>query len=80
MTQRKQTADERLLIEVYKTALERSDLFEEIDIRPIMFAIGQKETAVTTILKHLAQANFIIKIDPYIVKLTPHGINFCRNL
>jgi len=77
MSEKRQTADERLMAELYKTALQNKNLFEEIDVRPIMHAIGQKDTAIKTILKHLAQANFILKIDTYIVKLTPHGVRFC---
>lgn len=76
MTQKGKTADERFLIKLYEMATQRGNPFEEIDFREVAHAIGQKETAMKNIVKHLAQANFIKKSDDVKVYLTQHGCNF----
>lgn len=72
----KTTPDERFLIQLYQAALAAGDLHAEIDIRPIAKAMGQKETAMKNIIKHLAQANFLKKIDETTVRLTDRGCCF----
>jgi Mn-dependent DtxR family transcriptional regulator len=72
----KTTPDERLLIKLYETALAAGDPCGEVDVRPVAKLLGLKETAVKNILKHLAQANFIKKVDANIVCLTKRGCEF----
>lgn len=79
MSQKGQTADEKFLIKLYTTAMEDGDPFLGIDYRGIAKEIGQKETSVKNIIKHLSQANFIKKYDETIVCLTQHGCNFVLN-
>ena len=76
MSQRSTTPDERFLLKLYQTAMENGDPFLEIDYRGVARAIGQKETAIKNIIKHLAQANFIKKIDDTTLHLTQNGCNF----
>ncbi len=79
MSQRAQTADERFLLKVYQTALENGDPLLPVDYHKVARAIGQKETAIKNIIKHLAQANFVIKVDAIRLHLTQHGCNFVLN-
>ncbi|MBU6383897.1 MAG: hypothetical protein KGQ49_00235 [Verrucomicrobia bacterium] len=72
----KTTPDERFLCKLYETAMNSGDPHTLIDYRGIAKALGQKETAVTNILKHLAQANFIKKADETMIYLTERGCNF----
>jgi predicted transcriptional regulator len=72
----KGTPDERFLIKLYQTALASGNPCAEIDYRIVAKAIGQKETAMKNIIKHLAQANFLKKTDDNTVCLTERGCNF----
>ena len=72
----KSTPDERFLIKLYQTAMDGGDPHAIIDYRGIARAMGQKECAMKNIVKHLAQANFIKKIDDTSVYLTEQGCNF----
>jgi hypothetical protein len=72
----KSTPDERFLINLYKTAMAGGDPHAMIDYRGVAKAMGQKETAIKNIIKHLAQANFLKKADETTVYLTEHGCNF----
>lgn len=72
----KGTPDERFLIKLYQTAMATGDPHAEIDYRGVAKAIGQKETAIKNIIKHLAQANFLKKVDDNTVHLTERGCNF----
>ncbi|HSX11383.1 MAG TPA: hypothetical protein VLF94_06695 [Chlamydiales bacterium] len=72
----KSTPDERFLIKLYETAMENGDPHMAIDFRGIAKAIGQKETAMKNIIKHLAQANFLKKADDTSVYLTERGCDF----
>jgi len=76
MTQKSQTPDERFLVKLYLSAMKKGDPFAAIDRREVASAIGLKETAVKNIIKHLAQANFIRKIDEISLKLTERGRDF----
>jgi Mn-dependent DtxR family transcriptional regulator len=80
MSQKSRTPDERLMIAFYQAAMESGDPFRELEVPGIANALGQKETAVKNIIKHLAQANFIKKIDYSRVYLTQHGCNFVLDL
>ena len=69
----KSTPDERFLIKLYQTAMAGGDPHAIMDYRGIANAIGQKECAMKNIIKHLAQANFLKKIDDTSVRLTERG-------
>jgi len=73
MTQKATTPDERFLIKCYQTALAKGDPYQILDYRSIARSIGQKETAMKNIIKHLAQANLIKKIGETTLQLTPRG-------
>ena len=72
----KTTPDERFLIKLYQTAMGGGDPHAIIDYRGIAKELGQKETAIKNIIKHLAQANFIKKVDETTLYLTERGCSF----
>ncbi len=72
----KTTPDERFLIKLYETAMSYGDPHAIIDYRDIAKKLGQKETAMKNIIKHLAQANFLTKEGETKVALTERGCNF----
>lgn len=72
----KTTPDERFLIKLYQTAMSTGNPHEPVDYRGVALALGQKETAIKNIIKHLAQANFIKKNDETTLVLTERGCNF----
>ncbi len=72
----KSTPDERFLIKLYETAMQNGDPHTPLDYRGIAKALGQKETAIKNIIKHLAQANFLKKADDTTVYLTERGCTF----
>ena len=75
----KSTPGERFLIKLYETAMSSGDPHAMVDYRGIAKAIGQKETAIKNIIKHLAQANFLKKADETTVYLTERGCDFVLN-
>jgi Mn-dependent DtxR family transcriptional regulator len=76
MSQKRQTPDERFLIQLYETASAAGNPFAEIDPLGIARAVGLKETALKNIVKHLAQANFVKKTDERTLCLTERGRDF----
>jgi hypothetical protein len=76
MTQKSLTPDEKFLLNLYQTAFQTGDLFQEIDACIVAKAVSLKETALKNIVKHLAQANFVIKGSDPMIQLTPHGCKF----
>lgn len=72
----KSTPDERFLIKLYEVAMSRGDPHAMIDYRGIAKELGQKETAIKNIIKHLAQANLLKKADETTVYLTTRGCDF----
>lgn len=76
MSQKGRTPDEKFLMQLYKIAHANGDPYVGIDYRGVAASLGQKETAVKNIVKHLAQANFIQKIDDTTILITQHGCNF----
>jgi len=80
MNQKKTTPDEQFLHKLYEIALKRGDLFQNIAIRSVAKALGQKETGMKNTIKLLAQANFIRKVDGEHVCLTKQGIAFVTHL
>jgi Mn-dependent DtxR family transcriptional regulator len=76
MTQKSTTPDERFLLKLYQIAMENGDPHMAIDFRGVAKSLGQKETAIKNIVKHLAQANFLKKNDETTVVLTERGCDF----
>lgn len=76
MNQKSLTPDERFLKKLYEMALEKGDLFEEIDAFVAARAVSLKETALKNIVKHLAQANFVKKGQGSFISLTKNGCQF----
>jgi Mn-dependent DtxR family transcriptional regulator len=76
----KSTPDERFLIKLYEMAFATGNPLAAMKIQTVATAIGQKETAIKNIIKHLAQANFLIKVDETRVALTERGCAFVLNL
>lgn len=72
----KTTPDERFLIKLYETAMAGGDPHASLDFRGVAKAIGQKDTAIKNIIKHLAQANFVKKTGDTTICLTERGCNF----
>jgi len=76
MSHNKTTPDERFLMKLYEVASAKGDPCAEVDFRPVAKAVGQKETAIKNIIKHLAQANLLKKTDETTVHLTTRGCDF----
>lgn len=74
------TKDELFLVMLHKMALAKGDVFIEIDRYAVGKAIGQNDRGIDTIVKHLAQANFVKKGEETAVYLTPHGISLIEQL
>jgi len=64
------------MIKLYEFALAKGDPTTPIDSRKVATATGLKETATKTIIKTLAQANFLKRIDDHFVQLTKRGCEF----
>lgn len=76
MNQKGKTPDEKFLIQLYKTAHAHGDPYMAIDYRGVAASVGLKEKGVKNILKLLAQANFIKKVDDTMILLTERGSDF----
>ena len=72
----RRTADEKFLIQLYKSAEAAGSWSAPVDYRRILTLLGQKETMGKTIMKSLAQANFIKKLDETNIILTEQGHRF----
>ena len=79
MTQKGRTPDEKFLIQLYKIAHANGDPYLGVDCRGLAVSLGQKKTAIKNIIKHLAQANFIKKIDDTTIHITQRGCDFVLN-
>ncbi len=76
------TKDELFLLKLYELAVKKGSPEKEIDRYVIGRAIGMQNHGIDTIIKHLAQANFIKKCSDNCIYLTLHGISlveFLRN-
>ncbi len=80
MSRRGQTPDERLMLKFYEIALSQGDLESPVNIRSAAQQLGQKEIALKNIVKHLAQANFLKKIDDSTIRLTKNGCAFVEDI
>jgi hypothetical protein len=74
------TKDELFLLKLYELAVAKGGPEEEIDRYVIGKAIGQNDHGIDTIIKHLAQANFIKKCSDNSIYLTPHGLKLVEHL
>ena len=72
--QKSTTKDELFLIKLHQMALATGDAMAEIDRYVIGKAIGQNDKGINTIVKHLAQANFVKKGEGNVLYLTTHGL------
>jgi Mn-dependent DtxR family transcriptional regulator len=70
------TPDEKFMIKLYEVAKQKGDPRRPINYQSVAKSIGLKETAVKNIVKHLAQANFVKKIDETTLHLTDRGCAF----
>ncbi len=73
------TPDEKLMIQFYRMAKEKGDLLSVLSVKRAAEKAGLKETATKNIVKLLAQANFITKIDGFTIRLTEHGCRFVQD-
>ncbi len=80
MNRKATTKDELFLLKLYEMASQKGDAHEEIDRYAIGRAIGQNDKGVDTIVKHLAQANFVKKGDGDALYLTPHGLRLVEQI
>ena len=67
------TKEERFLIFLHKLASERGDLYCPIDRYTVGEMVGLHTKGIDTTCNVLAQVNFIKKVGPTQVALTPHG-------
>ena len=74
------TKDELFLLKLYELAVAKGGPEEEVDRYVIGKAIGQNDHGIDTIIKHLAQANFIKKCPGDSIYLTLHGIRLVESL
>jgi len=76
MSHKGRTPDEKFLIRLYQVALANGNPCSPIDFPSVARSLGLKEIAIKNIIKHLAQANFLKKIDDTTLALTDLGCQF----
>jgi Mn-dependent DtxR family transcriptional regulator len=74
------TPDEKFMIKLYEVASQSGDPRRPVNYKSVAKMIGLKETAVKNIVKHLAQANLVKKIDEIMLSLTERGCNLVLEL
>lgn len=80
MNKKPTTKDELFLLKLYEIALGKGHLKQSVDRYQIGRAIGQNNKGIDTIVRHLAQANFIKKQETDQVYLTDHGFQLVQTL
>lgn len=80
MNKKATTKDELFLIKLHEMALKLGGSEEEVDRYAVGRAIGQNDKGVDTIVKHLAQANFVKKGTEEALYLTAHGLKLVQQL
>ena len=80
MSQSATTKDERFLVTLYQMASDAGSPTHPIDRYQIGKAIGQNDKGIDTIVRLLAQANFIQQKGEREVALTPHGLQLAKRL
>lgn len=81
MTRKAGTKDERFIVVMYQLAAQAGDEETEIDPYVVGREIGQNDKGIATIVKHLAQANFLKRghEEPR-WSLTPQGVRLAKSL
>lgn len=74
------TKDELFLLKLHECALKQGDPTAPIDRYLIAKEIGQNPHAIDTIIRHLAQANFVKKGEENSVYLTSNGLKLIEVL
>jgi 3-deoxy-D-arabino-heptulosonate 7-phosphate (DAHP) synthase len=72
------TPDEKFLIAAYRRSLKAEEGL--VDIATAAKDVGLRETATKNIVKHLAQANFVLKRGESQIVLTERGVAFVKTL
>ncbi len=67
------TPDEKFMIKLYEVAKKKGDPRRPINYQSVAKMVGLKETALKSIVKALAQANLVVKIDDTTLHLTDRG-------
>jgi hypothetical protein len=80
MSRKATTKDELFLLKLYHMANRLGSPTEPVDRYAIGQAIGQNDRGIDTIVRLLAQANFIKKEDDRAVYLTSHGLKLVEHL
>ena len=79
MNKKATTKDELFLVKLHEIASARGDFTEPVDRYEIGRAIGQNDKGIDTIVKHLAQANFVKKAGDVAVYLTSNGLQLIED-
>lgn len=79
MSQPKRTQDEQFMIQLYQMALSQGDPLTEVDPLAVAASLKMGQTATRTIIRDLAQANFIQKQGDALC-LTPRGADLVLDL
>jgi predicted transcriptional regulator len=79
MTKKGTTKDELFLVKLHEMACQRGEYTARVNRYEIGRAIGQNDKGIDTIVKHLAQANFIKKGDGSAVYLTSNGLQLIES-
>lgn len=74
------TQDEKLMIKLYELAMKAGDPHTPVEARAAARVIGIKDTALKNIVKALAQANLVKKIDDTTICLTARGCQFVLDM
>lgn len=76
MSQTKQTLEMRVLRKVRELALERGDLYIELEIGVIAGALELSPKRMKTATQQLCHGNFLKKCSATSVRLSPHGNSY----
>jgi len=74
----RRTKDENFLLKLYEHAQDEGDLNLEVNFEELGKELTLKDKIIKNIVRDLAQANFIQKVDQTKIKLTQHGINLAQ--
>lgn len=80
MSAPKQTQDEQFMVQLYKMAMGKGDAFSEVELLAVASSLRMRETATRTIVRDLAQANFIRKLGDDALCLTQRGADLVLDL
>jgi hypothetical protein len=80
MNRKATTKDELFLLKLYEMAIRLGGPEEEVDCFAVGRAIGQNDKGIGTIVRHLAQANFVKKGTDGTIHLTPHGLKLVEQI